>query len=94
MVRNTQEFKIQKLRSKKKCTWNVRTLPVKTQTTGTISKPLTKYLSNTTGSHESKELQKTVTLANAHVLQKVLMSNFKPFNMGNNSTCAINFSYR
>jgi len=69
-------------------------LPVITQATETISESFRKYLSKLSGRHESKELQKTATLATAHVLQGVLMSNSRPFNMGNNITCSVNFSYR
>jgi hypothetical protein len=42
-------------------------------TTVTISKSFRKYLSNITGKHEIKELQKTAILGTAHILQKVLM---------------------
>ena len=40
--------------------WNMKTkvIPVITGATGTISKSLRQYLSNTTGKHEVKELQK------------------------------------
>jgi hypothetical protein len=41
--------------------------------TGTISKSFRKYLSNTPGKHEIKELQKTAILGTAHTLWKVLM---------------------
>ena len=45
--------------------------------TGTISKSLRQYLSNTPGKHEIKdeikELQKTVILGTAHILRKMLM---------------------
>ena len=34
---------------------------------------LTQYLSNILGKHEVKELQTTVILGTAHILQKVLM---------------------
>jgi hypothetical protein len=55
--------------------WNVKTnvIPVVTGATGTISKSLTKYLSNVTGIHEVKELQKTAMLGTGHTLRKVLM---------------------
>jgi hypothetical protein len=55
--------------------WNVKTnvIPVITGTTGTISKSFRKYLSNITGNHETKELQKTAILGTAHILRKVLM---------------------
>jgi hypothetical protein len=47
-------------------------IPVTTGTTGTISKSLTKYLSNVQGKHEVKELQKTVILGTAQILLKAL----------------------
>jgi hypothetical protein len=40
--------------------------------TGTISKAFRKYVSNKPGSHEVKELQKTVILGTGHILRKVL----------------------
>jgi hypothetical protein len=75
--------------------WNVnKVLQAITQAIGTIWKSFRHFLSNIPGRHEIKGLHKTVTLATARVLQKVLMSNCIPFNMGNNITCGINFSYR
>ena len=55
--------------------WNVKTkvIPVKIGATGTISKSFRKYVSNITGKHEVKELQKTAILGTAHILRKVLM---------------------
>jgi len=57
--------------------WNVKTkvIPVKTEVTGTISKSLRQYLSNLTGKHEIKELQKkkTAILGTAQILREVLM---------------------
>jgi hypothetical protein len=41
--------------------------------TGTISKSLRQYLSNITGKHKIKELQKTAISATAHKLREVLM---------------------
>jgi hypothetical protein len=46
--------------------------PVITGATGTISKSFRKYVSNITGNHEVKELQKTAILGTAHILRKVL----------------------
>jgi hypothetical protein len=40
--------------------------------TGTISKSFRKYVSNITGNHEVRELQKTAILGTAHTLRKVL----------------------
>ena len=41
--------------------------------TGTISKSFRKYVSNITGKHAVKELQKTPILGTAHILREVLM---------------------
>jgi len=55
--------------------WNVKTkvMPVIIGATGTISKSCRKYMINTPGKHEVKELQKTATLGTAHILRKVLL---------------------
>ena len=55
--------------------WNVKTnvIPVIIGATGTTSKSFRKYLSNITGIHEIKELQKTAILGKAHILHKGLM---------------------
>ena len=55
--------------------WNVKTkvIPVIKGATGTISKSFRKYVSNISGKHEVKELQKTAILDTAHILRKVLM---------------------
>jgi hypothetical protein len=50
-----------------------KVIPVITGATGTISKLLGEYLSNVTGEHKIKELQKTAILVTAIILQKVLM---------------------
>jgi len=54
--------------------WKVKTrvILVMIGATGTISKSLRKYISNTPGNHEVKELQKTSILGTAHILRKVL----------------------
>jgi hypothetical protein len=39
----------------------------------TISKSFSKYLSNVSGKHDIKELQKTAILGTAHILREVLM---------------------
>ena len=54
--------------------WDVKTKvnPVIIGATGTISKSFRKYVSNITGNHEDKELQKTAILGTAHILPKVL----------------------
>jgi hypothetical protein len=41
--------------------------------TGTNSKSFRKYVSNITGKHEVKEIQKTAILGTTHILRKVLM---------------------
>ena len=55
--------------------WNVKTkvIPVIIGATGTISKSFRKYVSNISGKHEVKELQKTTILGTAHILREVLM---------------------
>ena len=55
--------------------WNVKSkaIPVIIGTTGTISKSFRKYVSNTSGNHEVKELQETAISGTAHTLRKVLM---------------------
>jgi len=54
--------------------WNVKTrvIPVIIGATGTISKSFRKYVSDITGNHDIKELQKTAILGTAHILCKVL----------------------
>jgi len=54
--------------------WNVKikVIPVIIGATGTISKSFRKYVSNISGIHEVKELQKTAILGTAHILRKVL----------------------
>jgi hypothetical protein len=54
--------------------WNVKTrvIPVIIGATGTISKSFRKYVSNITGNHEVREVQKTAILGTAHILRKVL----------------------
>ena len=54
--------------------WNVQTgvIPIIIGATGTISKSFRKYISNTAGNHEVKELQKTAILGTAHILREVL----------------------
>jgi hypothetical protein len=50
-----------------------KVLPVIIRATGTISKALRQYLSQITGKHEIKELQKTSILGTAQILREVLM---------------------
>jgi hypothetical protein len=55
--------------------WNAQAklIPLIRGAIGTISKSLRQYLSNITGKHEIKELQKTAILGTAHIVRKVLM---------------------
>jgi len=55
--------------------WNVKTkvIPVIIGATGTISKSFKKYVNNTPGKHEVKELQKTAILDTAHIHRNVPM---------------------
>jgi hypothetical protein len=54
--------------------WNVkiRVILLIIGATGTISKSFRKYVSNITGNHEVRELQKAGILGTAHILRKVL----------------------
>ena len=55
--------------------WNVKTkvISVIIGATGTTSKSFRKYVSNTLGKQEVKELQQTAILGTAHILREVLM---------------------
>jgi len=55
--------------------WNVKTkvIPVTIGATGTISKTFRKYVSNISGKHEFKELEKTAILGTAHIIRIVIM---------------------
>jgi hypothetical protein len=48
--------------------WKVKTsvIPVTIGATGTISKSFRKYVSNTPGNHEFREIEKTAILGTAH----------------------------
>ena len=54
--------------------WNIKTrlIPVIIGATGTISKSFRKYLSDISGNHDVKEVQKTAILGTAHIFRKVL----------------------
>jgi hypothetical protein len=54
--------------------WNVKTrvIPGIIGATGTISKLFRKYVSNISGNHEVRELQKTAILGTTHIIRKVL----------------------
>jgi hypothetical protein len=53
---------------------NVKTMvkPVLNGATGTISKSFRKYVSDISGNHDIKELQKTAIMGTAHIIRKVL----------------------
>jgi hypothetical protein len=55
--------------------WNVKTnvMPPIIETTETILKWFNKYLKNTPGKHDMKELRTTATWSTAHILRTVLM---------------------
>jgi hypothetical protein len=55
--------------------WNVEMEIIQSITgaIGTITNLHRKYLSNTTGKHDNKELQTTAILGTAHILRKVVM---------------------
>jgi len=59
--------------------WNVKVkvIPITIGATGTISKSLRNYLSNTLEKHKIKELQITVILDTAHILWKALTKKYK-----------------
>ena len=54
--------------------WNVKTsvIPVIIGATGNISKSFRKYVSDISGNHDVKELEKIAILGTAHILRKVL----------------------
>ena len=55
------------------CNVKAKVIPVIIRVTGNISKSLRQNLSNTSGKHEIKELQKTAILGTVHKLREVLM---------------------
>ena len=67
-------LKYKDLTIEKQRMWNVKTkvIPIIIGATGTISKSFRKYVSNISGNHEVKELQKTAILDTGHILRKVL----------------------
>jgi len=78
------------------CMWTVKTkvIPAIIGATGTISKSFRKYMSNITGKHEVKELQKTATLGTAHILRTVLMQKHNRFNTETNDISTMNSNNR
>jgi len=69
-------------------------IPVAIAATGTVSKSFRKHVSNITGKHEVKELQKTVILDTAHILRKVLMKKHNGFNTETNDISTMNSNNR
>jgi len=76
--------------------WNVKSkvIPVIIGATGAFSKPFRKYMSNVSGKHEVKELQKTAILGTAHILRKVLMYKYNRFNTKTNDISTMNSNNR
>ena len=72
--------------------WNVKTkvIPVIIGATGTISESFRKYVSNITGNHEVKELQKAAILGTAHILRKVLTWSYNGANAGTSDMSTMN----
>jgi hypothetical protein len=74
------------------CNAKIEAIPVKIAANGTIPQSFRKYLSNITGKHEIKGLQKTAILGTAHILQKYLhKERFKTFVMRNNITRSLSY---
>jgi hypothetical protein len=57
-------------------------IPVIIEGNGTTSKPFRKYNKSIIGKQEINELQKTVILGYAHILEAVLLQNYKRFIVG------------
>ena len=76
--------------------WKVkrRVIPVIIGATGTISKSFRKYISNISGNHEVKELQKTAILGTAHLLRKVITYKYNSANAGTSDIGTINSNDR
>ena len=63
-----RKIEIQRVRNVK-----AKVIPEITEANGSISKSLRQYMSNISGQHEIKELQKTTIMGTTHILWKVLM---------------------
>ena len=70
--RSCEEFKYADLITEIERVWTVKASVI-LRATGTVTKSLTQYLSNTPGWHEIKVLQTTAILGTAYVLREVLM---------------------
>jgi hypothetical protein len=55
------------------CNVKTKVIPVTTWATGTISKSITKSLSNIPGKNNTTDLQKTAILGTEHIFKNVLM---------------------
>ena len=76
--------------------WNVRTklMPVIIGATGNVSTSFRKYVSNISGKHKVKKLQKTAILGIAHILRKVLTQKYNRFNTETNDISTMNSNNR
>ena len=76
--------------------WNLKTrvMPVIIGATGTMSKSFRKYVSDISGKHEVKELQKTVILGTAHILRRVILQKYSRFNTETNDTSTMKSNKR
>jgi hypothetical protein len=71
-----------------------KVIPVIIGASATISKSLTKYVSNIPGNHEVKELHKTAMSGTAHILRKVLTYTYNGVNAGTSDMSTINSNTR
>jgi hypothetical protein len=70
-VEKIREYKYLKIEIQGMWTVKINVISVMVGATGFIQKSFRKYLSNTSGKHELKELQKTAILGTAHILRKM-----------------------
>ena len=69
-------------------------IPVIIGATGPVSKSFRNYLRNRPGKHDIKTTETKALLGIADILRKVLMQQYKTFNLGNGITFTINCNYR
>jgi len=76
--------------------WNVKAkvIPIIIGATGTISISLRQHLSNITGKHKIKEIQKTAILDTVQLPWKVIVLKYETFNMEHNITFSMNCIYK
>jgi hypothetical protein len=77
--------------------WNMKAkvIPVKTGATGSISRSLRQYLSNITGKHEIKELQKQSQIGYCtHTAESTNVNEQNIFHGRNNTTRSTNCKYK